>query len=119
MITPKLSSDELLPHYIEEVVARMHDGEHVDLEMPLDVALSLCSALQFLLRGSLPAGPVRDQVEEIAHVIQARVSSTPAIAEAMRRGWRPEYDSPPRDGLFWRAIRWLVWRLRLKWKARA
>jgi hypothetical protein len=79
--------------YVAEMKARVLDKENVEITMDVGTATSVFAMLQLALRHPMASGMLAAvHCRIVAAGIQETLATTPAIAEACRRGWLAEYD---------------------------
>ncbi len=88
-----MSEKDLGERYVAEMKARCIDKENVELTMDVGTAASVFAMLQLALRHPRArVGIAAVQCRIVAAGLQESLSTTPAIAEACRRGWLAQYD---------------------------
>jgi hypothetical protein len=88
-----MNEKQLGDYYVAEMKARLLAQEQVEITMDVGTAASVFAMLQLALRHPSARRNVAAVTSSvIAACIQETLSTTPAIAEACRRGWLAEYD---------------------------
>ena len=83
-----LTNDELLPMLESEMRDLTESGAGLPFVFSPAEAFALMGLLQLVLRHPALSGYPREYAQSLAENIQQRISVSPAIAEAARRGWR-------------------------------
>ena len=89
-----MDDDDLQSRVARELADLTDAGAVLPLQFRPAHAFMLLAALQLAARHpGLEGSEVGRFVDELGHNIESRLCRTPALAEAARRGWKPEYDA--------------------------
>jgi hypothetical protein len=87
------NEEQLLALGTRELAGLMESGAGVQIEMAAVEAFHLVAALQLALRHPGMGHTTRESIEALARFVERKFKPYPAVAEMIRRGWDPKFDT--------------------------